>query len=74
MAYEHKENSGSLFKVAAEDRKSETWPEYEGEFHVACPHCEKSTRGWVKAWVKSAKTGSKFFSLAFKHKRVDGGQ
>lgn len=74
MAYEHKENSGALFKIPEEDRKSENFPGYEGDFHVVCPHCQKSTRGWVKGWIKSAKTGNKFFSLAFKHKRVDGGQ
>lgn len=66
--YEPKDNSGNLFRV--ENPKSETHPPYEGEFKTICPHCEKASRGWVKAWVKETKAGAKFFSLAFKHRQV----
>ena len=58
-------NSGNLFRISDEDRKSEKSPEYEGEFKVLCPHCHGEALGWVKAWVKEGK-GRKFFSLAFK--------
>ncbi len=65
-SFEPKEDSGNLFKIKDEDRKGETWPQYEGEFKVRCPHCQQASLGWVKAWVKEAKSGAKFFSLAFK--------
>ena len=68
MSFEQRDDSGNLFKIKDEDRKSEKHPQYEGEFKVICPHCQKATGGWVKAWIKEAKTGAKFFSLAFKHK------
>lgn len=69
---EQRENSGNLFRIPAESRKSDSWPEYEGEFSTTCPHCNQPTRGWVKAWVKDGKLG-KFFSLAFKHKQKVSG-
>lgn len=68
MSFEQRDDSGNLFKIKDEDRKSEKHPQYEGEFKVICPHCQKPTSGWVKGWIKEAKTGAKFFSLAFKHK------
>lgn len=68
-SFEPKEDSGNLFKIKDEDRKGETWPQYEGEFKVRCPHCQQASIGWVKAWIKEAKNGTKFFSLAFKHRQ-----
>lgn len=67
MSFEQKEDSGSLFKV--EDLKSDKHPPYEGEFKIRCPHCAQTSTGWVKAWVREARSGSKFFSLAFKHRQ-----
>lgn len=67
MSFEAKEDSGNLFKVP--ELKSEKHPPYEGEFKVRCPHCGQASLGWVKAWVREAKSGSKFFSLAFKHRQ-----
>lgn len=64
MSYEAKDNTGNLFRI--EEPKSEKHPPYEGEFKVICPHCGGDAKGWVKAWVRATKTGSKFFSLAFK--------
>lgn len=69
--YTPKPNSGSLFKVPDEKRTKETWPQYDGEFLVECPHCGQHQKGWVSAWVKEGKAG-KFFSLAFKHKTGGG--
>lgn len=60
------DNSGNLFRIDPEERKSEKHPEYEGEFKVACPHCGSPGLGWVKAWVREAKNGKKYFSLSFK--------
>jgi len=73
MSYEPKDNTGNLFRIADEDRKSDKHPQYEGEFKVICPHCNAPATGWVKSWIKEAKTGSKFFSLAFKFKQRTGG-
>lgn len=65
--YEPKEDSATLFKV--KERQSEKHPEYEGEFKVRCPHCEKASIGWIKAWVREAKNGGKYFSISFKHRQ-----
>jgi hypothetical protein len=65
MAYEMKDNSGSLFRVPPDKLTKETAAPYEGEFKVICPHCAAESRGWVKAWVNDSKVG-KFFGLRFK--------
>jgi beta-lactamase class D len=67
--YQPKEDSGNLFKIPADERKSDKHPEYEGEFKTRCPHCQQSSIGWVKGWIREAKNGSKYFSLAFKHRQ-----
>lgn len=65
MAYEMKDNSGSLSRVPPDKLTKETAAPYEGEFKVICPHCQAEARGWVKAWVNESKVG-KFFGLRFK--------
>jgi hypothetical protein len=65
MAYEMKDNSGSLFRVPPDKLTKETAAPYEGEFKILCPHCQAEARGWVKAWVNESKVG-KFFGLRFK--------
>lgn len=74
MSYQPKPNSGRLFRVKDEDRKKENWPEYEGEFASDCPHCGKPTLGWIKAWVREAKNGGRYFSIAFKHRQKRAGE
>jgi hypothetical protein len=69
MAYEMKDNSGSLFKQPPEKMTKDTSPPYEGEFKIICPHCAAESRGWCKAWVREGKLG-KFFSLAFKFRQA----
>jgi hypothetical protein len=72
MAYEMKDNSGSLFKQPPEKMTKDTSPPYEGEFKIICPHCHAESRGWVAAWVNDSKVG-KFFGLRFKFReRRDG--
>ena len=71
--YAPPDNSGNHFRIPDEDRKSDKHPQYEGEFKIVCPHCQGSGLGWVKGWIKESKTGSKFFSLAFKFKQKQGG-
>jgi hypothetical protein len=65
MAYEMKDNSGSLFRVPPDKLTKDTAAPYEGEFKVICPHCQAEARGWVKAWINESKVG-KFFGLRFK--------
>lgn len=64
MAYEPKDNTGSLFKQPPEKMTKDTSPPYEGDFKVVCPHCHAEARGWVKAWVRDSKVG-KYFGLKF---------
>lgn len=56
MAFEMKENSGSLFK---NDRKEkDSHPDYKGQCKI------DGTEYWLAAWLKESKNG-KFFSMAF---------
>lgn len=59
MAYEQKDNSGSLWR---NDRKEkDTHPDYSGSVRV------DGHDMWISAWLKES-NGKKFFSLAFKRK------
>jgi uncharacterized protein (DUF736 family) len=60
MAYEQKDNSGSLFK---NDRMTnEKSPEYKGAVLI------DGVEYWQSAWVKTTKDGKKFFSQSFTRK------
>jgi uncharacterized protein (DUF736 family) len=60
MAYEQKDNSGSLFK---NDRMtSDKSPEYKGTVLI------DGVEYWQSAWVKTTKDGRKFFSQSFNRK------
>lgn len=57
MAYEQKENSGSLFK---NDKKtSDSQPNAKGEAKIG------GVVYWVSAWTKKDKNGNPWQSLAF---------
>lgn len=59
MSFQHKPNTGSLFK---NDRKEkDTHPDYNGVLLVG------DTEYWLSGWVKEGKRG-KFFSLSIKPK------
>lgn len=59
MAFEQKDNSGSLFK---NDRKEkETHPDYKGTAMI------DGKVYWISAWLKEGQKG-KFFSFSFKPK------
>lgn len=60
MAFEQKDNSGALFKLKDEDRKSDAAPMYRG------PAMVDGVAKEVSAWVKKSKDGkTTFMSLAF---------
>jgi hypothetical protein len=59
-------NSGILFK---NDRKRDDKdPGYAGNGDLTCPRCNSRFQVFVNAWVKTGRTGAKFFSLSFKPK------
>ena len=60
MAYEMKEGQGSLFKN--DEKEKPEHPDYRGQALVC------GVEMWVSAWVKTAKSGQKYMSLAFKPK------
>src|SRR5688572_14316161 len=63
MAWEQRDNSGSLHKRPQEERKSERSSEYSGSVMI------EGKEYWIDAWLKTAQqSGKKFFSLSFKPK------
>jgi uncharacterized protein (DUF736 family) len=62
MAYEQKDNSGSLFK---NDRKeADSHPDYKGSALIG------GVEHWLDAWINTAKDGSKYMSLKMKPKEA----
>ena len=57
MAFEQKDNSGSLFRNDKRERDSQ--PSHTGTALI------EGREYRVSAWVKTAKNDSKFFSLSF---------
>lgn len=60
MAYEQKENSGSLF--SNDKREKESHPNAKGSALIG------GVEYWVSAWTKTTKDGKKWQSLAFQPK------
>ena len=60
MAYEQRDNSGSLFK---NDRKEkDNHPDYKGTCMVG------GVEMWMSAWLKTGANGTKFMSFSFQPK------
>ena len=60
MSYEVKDNSGSLFRN--EKKESDKHPDYQGSCLI------DGTEFWMSAWLKTADSGKKWMSFAFKPK------
>ena len=60
MAYETKNNTGSLFRNNR--KETENHPDYTGSGRI------DGHDVWVSAWLKDKKDGGKYFSLSFKRK------
>lgn len=60
MAYEIKDNTGSLFRNNRKEK--DTHPDYNGSVKI------DGHDMWISAWLKKDKNGQKYFSLAFKRK------
>lgn len=60
MAYEQKDNSGSLFK---NDRKeTDSHPDYKGSALLG------GVDHWLDAWINTDRNGNKYMALKFKPK------
>tara|TARA_B110000971_G_scaffold220157_1_gene262983 strand:- start:801 stop:1061 length:261 start_codon:yes stop_codon:yes gene_type:complete len=60
MAYELRDNSGSMFKN--ERKEKETHPDYKGTAMVG------GVEMWMSAWLKTSGSGTKFMSFSFQPK------
>lgn len=61
MAYQQNDNSGSLFKN--ETKQAPNHPDYEGNAVI------NGQTKRIAAWIKTAKSGKKYLSLAFSDPR-----
>ena len=62
MAYEQKNNSGSLFKK--DKKQTEKQPDYNGTIKIDGKDYK------LAAWIKESKSGQKYFSLSLQEANV----
>jgi len=64
MAFEHNDNSGSMFKNGY--KTEEKHPDQSGSCKIVCPSCGHKQEFKMSAWIKDFKGKSgRFFSIAF---------
>lgn len=64
MAFEHKDNSGSLFKNGYKTEPKH--PDHQGSCKIVCPHCGVPQEWRISAWINEMKEKSgKYFGLNF---------
>ena len=61
MAYEHKDNSGSLFSA---QKKTDNSPDKAGDCKLICPECGHTWVSRIAGWLKEGKSGT-WLSLRF---------
>ena len=59
MAYEHKDDSGSLFR---NEKQKDTQPDYKGSALIG------GTEFWVSGWVNKTSGGESYLSIKFEAK------
>lgn len=62
MAFEHKDNAGSLFRNGYKTK--EEHPDHQGDAKIVCPHCKTATVHKIGAWINEYADG-KYFGLNF---------
>jgi uncharacterized protein (DUF736 family) len=60
MAYEMKDNTGSLFRN--EKKETDNHPDHTGQIKIG------GVEYWVSAWINESKSGQKYFGMKFKPK------
>lgn len=68
MAFEHQDNSGSIFKnqYKTEDKH----PDHQGSCKIICEHCGHATELQISAWINDLKDDAgKYFGLKFNKRR-----
>jgi uncharacterized protein (DUF736 family) len=60
MAFEQKDNSGSLFRN--DKKESDNHPDYTGSIVV------DGVEHWLSAWLKTSASGTKYMSLSVRRK------
>ena len=60
MAYEMKDNTGSLFRN--EKKETDSHPDHTGKVKIG------GVEYWVSAWINESKSGQKYFGMKFKPK------
>lgn len=64
MAFEHRDNSGSLFKNSY--KTEEKHPDHQGSCKIICEECGHATELRISAWINDLKdSAGKYFGLQF---------
>tara|TARA_R110000824_G_scaffold172111_3_gene349880 strand:+ start:487 stop:750 length:264 start_codon:yes stop_codon:yes gene_type:complete len=66
MAYEQRDNSGSLFKN--DKKEKDNHPDYKGSCMVG------GVEMWMSSWLKTGANGTKFMSFSFQPKEQQQAQ
>lgn len=64
MAFEHKQNSGSLF--ANQYKTEDKHPDHQGSCKIKCIECGHEQEWKISAWINDLKeSAGKYFGLSF---------
>lgn len=64
MAFEHKDNTGSLFKNSY--KTEEKHPDHQGSCKIVCPSCGHTQEWRISAWINELKErAGKYFGIVF---------
>jgi hypothetical protein len=66
VAFEHKENRGSIFRNP--DKQGDNDRDYSGTANIG------GRLWWISGWVRESEGGRKYLSLSFKPQNADAAQ